>query len=69
MPVNLSLKLNSYSAAFAQDAGAEVARILRDMADRITEGAEGPFYLIDVSGNTVGSAFLEVWPDSEMEEG
>lgn len=68
MPVSLTLRLNSYSAAFADNPSAEVSRILRSMADSVDTGAEGPFHLRDINGNAVGSAFLEVWPDTKPDE-
>ena len=66
MAVDLTLKIKSDNAAFADNAGAEVARILRAMADAIDEGgAEGHFDLRDINGNRVGSAWFEVWPEAE----
>ena len=65
MAVNLELTIKSNNAAFEQDAGAEVARILRAMADTIAAGVEGQFRLSDINGNYAGRAFLEVWPESQ----
>jgi hypothetical protein len=66
MAVNLELTIKSNNAAFEQDAaGAEVARILRAMADSIAAGAEGQFRLTDINGNYAGRAFLEVWPEAQ----
>lgn len=65
MAVDLTLTIKSNNDSFADNAGAEVARILRALADAIDVGAEGPFRLHDINGNTVGSAFLEVWPEAE----
>lgn len=56
--MKLSLDLNSNNAAFEDSGEFEVARILRDVADRIESGStEGR--LRDVNGNNVGSWFLE----------
>ena len=66
MAVNLELTLKSNNAAFEQDAaGAEVARILRALADSIAAGVEGQFRLSDINGNYAGRAFLEVWPEAQ----
>ena len=65
MTARLDLKLASASAAFTDEPGREVARILRDLARRIEDGAEGQFSLRDLNGNACGSAFLEVWTDAE----
>lgn len=65
MGTRMDLTLNSDNAAFADNAGAEVARILRALADSIEAGAEGHFRLMDVNGNGAGAAFLEVWPEEE----
>lgn len=65
MAVNLELTIKSNNAAFAEDAGAEVARILRAVADMIGAGVEGQFRLMDMNGNYAGRAFLEVWPESQ----
>jgi hypothetical protein len=65
MAVNLELTIKSNNAAFADDAGAEVARILRAVADMIGAGVEGQFRLMDMNGNYAGRAFLEVWPESQ----
>jgi hypothetical protein len=66
MAVNLELTIKSNNAAFEQDAaGAEVARLLRALADSIAAGAEGQFRLTDINGNYVGRAFLEVWPEAQ----
>lgn len=64
MAINLTLTMKSNNAAFEQDAaGAEVARILRALADSIAAGVEGQFRLGDINGNYAGKAFLEVWPE------
>jgi hypothetical protein len=66
MAVNLTLTMKSNNAAFEQDAaGAEVARILRALADSIAAGVEGQFRLGDINGNYAGMAFLEVWPEAQ----
>lgn len=65
MAVEFNLTLRSDNEAFAVDAGAEVARILRALADMIGAGQEGHFRLMDHNGNGVGRAVLEVWPEGE----
>lgn len=61
--VDLQLTIRSDNEAFAQDAGAEVARILRAVADMIGAGAEGHMRLMDHNGNGVGRAIFEVWSE------
>ena len=56
--MKLSLDLNSSNAAFEESGEFEVARILRDVADKIERG-ESDGRLRDVNGNNVGSWFLE----------
>lgn len=51
-----SLKIETSNAAFTDDPAAEIARALREVADKI-EGAGGRFYsapVRDVNGNRVG---------------
>jgi hypothetical protein len=57
------MTIKSDNEAFADNAGAEVARILRAMADMIGAGQEGHFRLMDHNGNGVGRAVLEVWTE------
>ena len=65
-----SLRIETENAAFCDDLtgepapAPEVARILRDLADRIEAEADaaGPFRLRDINGNTVGTA--ETLPDA-----
>jgi hypothetical protein len=63
MAVELNVTVKSGNEAFKQDAGAEVARILRALADMVGAGEEGYFRLMDHNGNGVGRATLEVWED------
>lgn len=63
--VDLQLTIRSDNEAFAQDAGAEVARILRAVADMIGAGAEGHMRLMDHNGNGVGRAIFEVWSEED----
>ena len=44
--------------------GGEVARILRDLADRVEDGGNS-FPLRDVNGNRVGSADYVTWDESD----
>lgn len=54
------IDLDTGNAAFDDDAGAEVARILRDLADRLErDGIGGPLPKpADLNGNTVGAVTL-----------
>jgi len=63
MAVDFTMTIKSDNEAFADNAGAEVARILRAMADMIGAGQEGHFRLMDHNGNGVGRAVLEVWTE------
>lgn len=63
MAVDFHMTIKSDNEAFAQDAGAEVARILRAVADMVGTGAEGHMHLMDLNGNGVGRAVLEVWAE------
>jgi hypothetical protein len=65
MAVEFTLSIRSDNEAFAQDAGAEVARILRAVADSIAAGMEGHMHLMDLNGNGVGRAVLEVWTEDD----
>lgn len=65
MAVEFTLSIRSDNAAFADNAGAEVARILRAVADSIAAGVEGHFHLLDMNGNGVGRAVLEVWTEDD----
>lgn len=61
MTQTFKLHIDTGNAAFNDDAGgaaAEVARILRDVADRIENNDDLPSYrgLHDVNGNRVGEA-------------
>lgn len=49
-----TLTISTDNAAFADDEGAEVARILREAADAIEGEAEQVGHLYDVNGNRVG---------------
>lgn len=49
-----TLKVYTDNAAFADDPDGEVARILRDVADRV-EGGQEDGAVRDINGNTVGS--------------
>lgn len=69
MAVNLDLTIKSDNEAFWQNGGGEVARILRALADGIAAGGEGRFYLKDINGNSVGRAWLEVWPEEKNDKG
>lgn len=55
------LYINTGNAAFGDEAeaGFEVARILRELADRIENGIEDETSLFDVNGNCVGRATFD----------
>lgn len=55
--MNLTLSIKCDNAAFADDPGAEVARILREAASRFERG-DREVVLSDCNGNKVGGAFL-----------
>ena len=66
MAIEISLTMNSEGDAFDEGrAPAEIARILRELADAIADGAEGHFHLRDVNGNGCGRAIVEIWTDEE----
>lgn len=54
------LRIELGNAAFSEEeAGGpapEVARLLRDVADRVEDGHIAPFVLVDYNGNQVGLA-------------
>lgn len=54
MVVEFTLSIRSDNDAFADNAGAEVARIIRALADSVAAGAEGPFSLMDINGKCRG---------------
>ena len=65
----LKLKINSENAAFDQE-GQEVARILRDLADRLEnldKLQECQLPLRDLNGNTVG--YYQTWTDQGKSQG
>lgn len=64
--VDMSLTLRSAGSAFQDgNAGAEIARILRALAEAIDRGAEGYTTLHDVNGNKIGRATLEIWAEED----
>ena len=57
----LTVKLNTENDAFGDgNGGAEIARILRRLADAIEDGSSGPGTLNDANGNRVGSWTLSI---------
>ena len=53
------LEISTDNAAFADDITAEVARILRGLADRMEHASPDEFYpLRDANGNEVGEAIF-----------
>ena len=56
--MRFTLNLQSDNAAFTEDPGTEVARILREAADRLEAGQEDA-NCRDINGNTVGSFYLD----------
>jgi len=64
--VTLHVSMQSEGDAFQDgNAPAEVARVLRALADSIESGREGSFHLLDANGNGCGNASLEIWDDEE----
>jgi hypothetical protein len=56
---SFSLKLNTDNDAFAEDPALEVARILREAADKLESGCTGS-QLRDGNGNKVGQFTLDI---------
>ena len=60
--MTFNLNLNTDNAAFEDNEGAETARILRALADRLEDSTfdndNGMWLLRDSNGNAVGSAWL-----------
>jgi hypothetical protein len=50
----IKIEISTSNQAFELDAQVEVARILRELADKIEQGEE-PTRLRDLNGNSVGS--------------
>ena len=66
----LKLKINTENQAFDQAEGQEVARILRDLADRLEnldKLQECQLPLRDLNGNTVG--YYQTWTDQGESQG
>lgn len=55
-----TVTIKTDNAAFEDDMGYEIARILRQLADRVERGEEGDIILRDVNGNRVGMAGFKV---------
>lgn len=55
------LELDTDNDAFGGEweRGAEIARILRETADRVEGGSWNLFKLLDINGNTVGQAEIK----------
>lgn len=49
-----TLTINTDNAAFAIDPGAEIARILHTVGDRLINGNTAGGNVCDINGNTVG---------------
>ena len=65
----LKVKINTENQAFDQE-GQEVARILRDLADRLEnldKLQECQLPLRDLNGNTVG--YYQTWTDQDESQG
>jgi len=64
------IQFKTDNAAFCDGAGeSEIARILRQLADKIEEGGRDDMqiYLADLNGNTVGHCFFTL-PEPESSE-
>ena len=63
--MTVAINLICDNAAFELDFGAEVARILQELASEFKEGmlAEGDgINLRDANGNKVGECYVNAWP-------
>ena len=63
----LKLKINTENQAFDQAEGQEVARILRDLANRLEhldKLQESQLPLRDLNGNTVG--YYQTWTENQF---
>lgn len=60
--VSFSVMLSSANEAFSTEPEAELARILRELADRIQKPHDGTITLRDSNGNRVGVATLDIQP-------
>lgn len=49
------IEIDTGNAAFEDVPGYEVARILRDLAERLTDASTGEGAVMDVNGNEVGT--------------
>ena len=56
--MKFTITIECDNAAFTDDAAHEVARILREAADKLERG-QTEFKLMDYNGNTVGRAKVE----------
>jgi hypothetical protein len=54
----VTIAISTGNAAFEGDYGYELARILRELADKFESGQE-PLKIRDINGNTVGSVTYE----------
>jgi hypothetical protein len=55
-----NIRIKDTNAAFDENPAGEVARILRELADRIeSRGDEGRIPLMDINGNTVGECYCQ----------
>ena len=64
--MTLNIQLRSDNEAFSPDAAPEVARILRELADKFDNEATNSgrvFRVLDVNGNEVGHAIYNVTPE------
>jgi hypothetical protein len=55
---SVEVKFHCLNDAFESDAGAEIARVLRDAADRLERGYRGDPTLRDLNGNPIGEIKL-----------
>ncbi len=56
--MRFEIYINSDNAAFADDPGPELARILRKEADKLEDWCECSETLYDINGNAVGTTLL-----------
>jgi hypothetical protein len=66
MRVKLTVEIDSENEAFQDETHClEVARIMQELAQKLSNGAEGYFTLNDINGNYVGNAIFEAWEEED----
>jgi hypothetical protein len=52
--IELTLKISSSNDAFTDNPEEEIARILKDAAEKIRNNGDGVYSLLDINGNKIG---------------